>query len=61
MYKDLEDEFRRYAAVVNDPSNPVDELIIYISNKNDDSVKLFEYLGEKYNVKTRVILEEWSE
>lgn len=61
MYNDLNDEFRRYAAVVNDNSTPIDELIIYISNKNDDSVKLFEYLGQKYKVKTVVILKEWSE
>ncbi|MFK8272447.1 hypothetical protein ACI760_10285 [Capnocytophaga canimorsus] len=61
LYQDLENEFRRYSAIINDAEIPVDELIIYISNKNDDSIKLFEYLGNKYNVKTKVILKEWNE
>lgn len=61
LYRDLENEFKRYAAVINDPSTPVDELLIYISKENNDSVKLFEYLGKKFNVKTKVILEKWNE
>jgi hypothetical protein len=34
-------------------------LIIYISNNNNDSVKLFEFLGNKYKVKTKVELIPW--
>ncbi|MDT9500214.1 hypothetical protein [Capnocytophaga canimorsus] len=34
LYQDLENEFRRYSAIINDAETPVDELIIYISNKN---------------------------
>lgn len=61
LYQDLESEFKRYSAIINDTTTPVNELIIYISKNNDDSIKLFEYLGNKYNVKTKVILKEWSE
>jgi hypothetical protein len=61
MYGDLDDEFRRYSKVISDVNNPAKELIIYISNKNDDSVKLFEFLGKKYNVSTKVELTPWTE
>jgi len=61
MYGDLEEEFRRYSKVISDKTNPAKKLIIYISNKNDDSVKLFEFLGNKYNVKTKVELIPWVE
>ena len=59
LYGDLEDEFRRYSKVISDDTNPSKELIIYISNNNNDSVKLFEFLGNKYKVKTKVELIPW--
>ena len=61
LYGDLEDEFRRYSKVIGDNSNPSEELIIYLSNNNDDSIKLFEHLARKYNVKTRIEVNIWSE
>jgi len=60
LYGDLEDEFRRYSKIISDKSNPVDELIIFISQDNQSSVKLFEYLGSKYSVPVKVELVPWN-
>ena len=61
MYGDLEDEFRRYASIVNDKNTPIEELVIYISHSNDDSINLFKHLGEKFKVKTTIKIEIWNE
>ena len=61
LYGDLEDEFRRYSKVIGDNSNPSEVLTIYLSNNNDDSIKLFEHLARKYNIKTRIEIKIWSE
>jgi len=47
LYGDLDNEFRRYAKIVADKSNPVEKLIIYISKENQNSILLFEHLGTK--------------
>ncbi len=60
LYGDLEDEFRRYSKIIFDKSNPVDELVIFISQENQSSVKLFEHLGSKYNVPVKVELVPWN-
>ncbi|HYF70096.1 MAG TPA: hypothetical protein VD884_18270 [Ohtaekwangia sp.] len=60
LYGDLEDEFRRYSKIILDKSNPVDELVIFISQGNQSSVKLFEHLGSKYNVPVKVELVPWN-
>jgi hypothetical protein len=60
LYGDLEDEFRRYSKIISDKSNPVDELIIFISQDNQSSVKLFEHLGSKYKVPVKIELVPWK-
>ncbi|MFN7492772.1 MAG: fibronectin type III domain-containing protein [Cyclobacteriaceae bacterium] len=60
LYGDLEDEFRRYSIIISDKSNPVEELVIFISQDNKSSVKLFEHLGSKYKVPVKVELVLWN-
>ena len=60
LYEDLVDEFERYSVIIADKSNPVDELIIVISKKNENTVNLFQHLGEKYKVPVKIELIEWT-
>ena len=60
LYGDLEDEFRRYAKIIADETNPTEGLIIYISRESENSVSLFEHLASKYNVPTKVELDPWT-
>ena len=60
LYGDLEDEFRRYAKVIGDSSNPAAELIIKISNDKEASDLLFKHLGLKFDVPTSVEVVPWT-
>lgn len=50
----VEDEFRRYAAVLKDPSTPVKTLRVIINNQ--DAVPFFEKLLAKYGIQGQVVV-----
>jgi hypothetical protein len=54
VVNDVENEFRRYAAVINDPNTPVVELLV-IANI-EEAVPLFENLLKEYNIPAHVVV-----
>ena len=51
---DVENEFRRYAAVINDPNTPVVELLVIVNI--EEAVPFFENLLKKYNIPGHVVV-----
>lgn len=54
IVNDVENEFRRYAAVINDPNTPVESLQVIVNI--EEAVTFFENLIEKYNIRGYVVV-----
>ncbi|MUG96991.1 hypothetical protein F7734_33510 [Scytonema sp. UIC 10036] len=54
IVNDVENEFRRYAAVINDPNTPVESLQVIVNIQ--EAVPFFENLLKKYNIQGHVVV-----
>jgi hypothetical protein len=51
---DVENEFRRYAAVINDPNTPVVGLRVIVNIK--EAIPFFESLLQQFNIPSRIVV-----
>lgn len=51
---DVENEFRRYAAVINDPNTPVVGLRVIVNI--EEAVPFFENLLQQFNIPSRIVV-----